>query len=98
MNITNRPNLLILLVIKKLAAMINKKIKISKFARSIKKADIGDIKIENIMKFSNPDFAPNNRCTKMSAPIIKIKKRKPTTSAWSALMPKKWKNRISENP
>jgi hypothetical protein len=98
MNITSRPNLLILLVIKKLAAIINKKIKISKFARSIRKAVIGDIKIENMMKFSNPDFAPNNRCNKTSALIIKIRKRKPTTSAWSALMPKKWKNRMSENP
>ena len=79
-NMASRPNLVKLPLNKELATTTNTKIKISKLARSIKKTDIGDIKMQNIMKFSKPESAPNLRCKKTSAVIIKSKNRSPMIS------------------
>jgi hypothetical protein len=80
-NIARRPSFVLLPLINKLPATTNTNIKISKLARSIKNADTGDIKIENIMKLSNPDLAPSLRWIRTRALIIKAKNRKPMTSA-----------------
>jgi hypothetical protein len=80
-NIATRPRLVLLPLIKKLPTTTNANIKISKLARSIKNADTGDIKIENIMKFSKTDLAPSLTWIRTRVLIIKVKKRKPITPA-----------------
>jgi hypothetical protein len=97
-NIVRRPSFVLLLLINKLPTTTNANIRISKLARSIKNADIGDIKIENTMKFSKTDLAPSLMWIRTRVLSIKIKKRKPMTSALSKLIPKTWRKRMSENP
>ena len=80
-NIARRPRLVLLPFINKLPTTTNANIKISKFARSIKNAEIGDIKIKNIITFSKTDFAPSLRWIKTRMLIIKVKNRKPITLA-----------------
>jgi hypothetical protein len=80
-NIARRPSLVLLPLINKLPATTNTNIKISKLARSIKNADIGDIKIKNIKKFSKTELAPSLRWIRTRVLIINVKNRKPMTSA-----------------